>query len=285
MKIDEELNPPVARLGQVDRRDRAGSRSARPSSSSCASASGTAAPGQRVLTTGQRRAALDGRQRCRRPDNGRPVPQLQLPGRARRDRPGQLHRVQRARLDHRGHRDARGRRQHHRPQAARQDHLRQHHAEVGADRRPPSCGTGASRSSTAPSCARTARSWCSTWPTSTEVARWNFVRAWPTQVGRPGVQRQGQRHRRSRRWCSRTRVSSGPDGSLVTEYDFELPKGYVDADGTLHRDGTMRLATAADEIHPLQGSAGAGLARLPHHHPAVAGGDELGSADRRSTRA
>lgn len=37
-----------------------------------------------------------------------------------------------------------------------------------------------------------------------------------------------------------------------TEIDFELPKGYVDEDGTLHRQGMMRLATAADEILPLR---------------------------------
>lgn len=37
-----------------------------------------------------------------------------------------------------------------------------------------------------------------------------------------------------------------------TEHDFELPKGFVDEDGNLHRDGVMRLATAADEILPLK---------------------------------
>jgi hypothetical protein len=37
-----------------------------------------------------------------------------------------------------------------------------------------------------------------------------------------------------------------------TEYEFTLPFGYLDADGTLHRDGVMRLATAADEILPLK---------------------------------
>jgi hypothetical protein len=37
-----------------------------------------------------------------------------------------------------------------------------------------------------------------------------------------------------------------------TEVDFELPKGYLDEHGTLHRHGTMRLATAADEILPLR---------------------------------
>ena len=37
-----------------------------------------------------------------------------------------------------------------------------------------------------------------------------------------------------------------------TEYDFTLPMGYLDDEGTLHRDGVMRLATAADEILPLK---------------------------------
>jgi len=40
--------------------------------------------------------------------------------------------------------------------------------------------------------------------------------------------------------------------ALRTEFQFVLPKGYVDGDGTLHRDGVMRLATAKDEIAPLQ---------------------------------
>jgi hypothetical protein len=40
--------------------------------------------------------------------------------------------------------------------------------------------------------------------------------------------------------------------TLQTEYPFSLPRGYVDADGTMHREGTMRLATAADEILPLK---------------------------------
>ena len=40
--------------------------------------------------------------------------------------------------------------------------------------------------------------------------------------------------------------------SLKTEYEFTLPKGYVDGDGTLHRNGLMRLATARDEIEPLR---------------------------------
>ncbi|MCK5056187.1 MAG: phage tail assembly protein [Candidatus Aminicenantes bacterium] len=39
---------------------------------------------------------------------------------------------------------------------------------------------------------------------------------------------------------------------LQTEYEFTLPKGYVDNDGTLHKNGTMRLAAAADEILPMK---------------------------------
>jgi hypothetical protein len=39
---------------------------------------------------------------------------------------------------------------------------------------------------------------------------------------------------------------------LRTEFPFTLPKGFVDASGTLHRHGTMRLATARDEIEPLR---------------------------------
>jgi hypothetical protein len=37
-----------------------------------------------------------------------------------------------------------------------------------------------------------------------------------------------------------------------TEHEFTLPLGFLDADGTLHREGVMRLATAADEIEPLR---------------------------------
>lgn len=40
--------------------------------------------------------------------------------------------------------------------------------------------------------------------------------------------------------------------ALRTEFPFVLPRGYVDSRGTLHRRGTMRLATAMDEIAPLR---------------------------------
>lgn len=40
--------------------------------------------------------------------------------------------------------------------------------------------------------------------------------------------------------------------NFQTEYEFELPRGYVDQNGEVHKKGVMRLATAADEIMPLR---------------------------------
>ena len=39
-------------------------------------------------------------------------------------------------------------------------------------------------------------------------------------------------------------------GQVRTEFAFTLPRGYLDDNGTVHREGTMRLATARDEILP-----------------------------------
>jgi hypothetical protein len=38
---------------------------------------------------------------------------------------------------------------------------------------------------------------------------------------------------------------------MRTEFEFELPRGYVDSSGAVHRAGVMRLATARDELLPL----------------------------------
>jgi hypothetical protein len=49
-------------------------------------------------------------------------------------------------------------------------------------------------------------------------------------------------------------VSGGQDTGTQpfdTEFEFELPKGYVDENGNVHRLGRMRLANAMDEIAPL----------------------------------
>jgi hypothetical protein len=42
---------------------------------------------------------------------------------------------------------------------------------------------------------------------------------------------------------------------MRTEFTFTLPRGYVDGQGTVHREGIMRLATARDEIEPLRDAA------------------------------
>lgn len=47
-------------------------------------------------------------------------------------------------------------------------------------------------------------------------------------------------------------MTAGGGVGLVTEFPFTLPRGYVDDDGAVHRDGVMRLATARDEIAPLR---------------------------------
>lgn len=44
---------------------------------------------------------------------------------------------------------------------------------------------------------------------------------------------------------------SSPD-FFQTEYEFQLPRGYADNEGNIHKKGTMRLATAADEILPMK---------------------------------
>lgn len=40
--------------------------------------------------------------------------------------------------------------------------------------------------------------------------------------------------------------------AFKTEFEFTLPRGFVDSDGNLHKKGVMRLANAKDEIVPLQ---------------------------------
>ncbi|WP_326698789.1 hypothetical protein OG909_16605 [Streptomyces sp. NBC_01754] len=48
------------------------------------------------------------------------------------------------------------------------------------------------------------------------------------------------------------RETAGRAEPLRTEFTFELPRGYVDEAGTVHRSGVMRLATARDELVPLR---------------------------------
>ena len=82
------------------------------------------------------------------------------------------------------------------------------------------------------------------------------------EVRPDGSQREGQRclhrnagaHQRRRRPDGRRRTvhAGGQVMAFETEVQFTLPKGYLATDGMLHKEGVMRLATAADEILPLK---------------------------------
>ncbi|MES4890714.1 hypothetical protein [Streptomyces sp. NPDC096012] len=50
--------------------------------------------------------------------------------------------------------------------------------------------------------------------------------------------------------ASAGRPAARQEHGLRTEFEFELPRGYVDEEGTVHRHGAMRLATARDELRP-----------------------------------
>jgi hypothetical protein len=51
--------------------------------------------------------------------------------------------------------------------------------------------------------------------------------------------------------AAETEPSTEEPVGLRTEFEFVLPRGYVDRSGTVHREGVMRLATARDELVPL----------------------------------
>jgi hypothetical protein len=48
-----------------------------------------------------------------------------------------------------------------------------------------------------------------------------------------------------------TRPAPQPQQELRTVFEFELPRGFVDRHGTVHKRGAMRLATARDELSPM----------------------------------
>ena len=85
--------------------------------------------------------------------------------------------------------------------------------------------------------------------------RWNFVSAWPTKWDGPSFNAKGNEIAIETLVLAHegiVRASVTHAAMFTVEHEFELPKGYVDEDGTLHRHGVMRLATAADEILPMK---------------------------------
>jgi hypothetical protein len=64
----------------------------------------------------------------------------------------------------------------------------------------------------------------------------------PARTAQPGLVTQG----------SPAAAETEHRETLRTEFPFELPRGYVDGSGAVHRSGVMRLATARDELIPLR---------------------------------
>ncbi|MFE4173771.1 hypothetical protein ACFRR7_17240 [Streptomyces sp. NPDC056909] len=73
-----------------------------------------------------------------------------------------------------------------------------------------------------------------------------------TTPGRPGRSGRSGNQEPERDRDREHRDGHGARETLRTEFPFELPRGYVDGSGTVHRSGVMRLATARDELIPLR---------------------------------
>ena len=132
-----------------------------------------------------------------------------------------------------------------------QDELRRHHPEVGDDRQPRPVGLAAADHRRRRAARKNGAIIVFDLDQRTEVARWNFVNAWPTKCEGPAFNAKGNDVAIETLVLAARGTDPGVS-VLVTEVEFELPKGYVDPAGTVHRTGVMRLATAADEIYPLK---------------------------------
>ena len=97
--------------------------------------------------------------------------------------------------------------------------------------------------------ARTARSSCST-TTGRRSRRTTITQAWPSKY--TGVSMNAGSNEVAVEAITHLPRGLQADVAMRTEFAFTLPRGYVDAAGTVHREGTMRLATARDEIEPLR---------------------------------
>jgi phage tail-like protein len=83
-----------------------------------------------------------------------------------------------------------------------------------------------------------------------DVAAWRFAGAWPSKYHLPDLIAKGNDVAIETLEIVHEGMERVTDSQ--TEFTFVLPKGYMDPEGCLHREGVMRLATAADEIQPLK---------------------------------
>ena len=93
--------------------------------------------------------------------------------------------------------------------------------------------------------------------TMTEIGRWNFYSAWPSKIANDGfeVTKNDPVHESITHPVREARAQEVT--GVRTEFEFVLPRGYLDESGTLHKRGIMRLATARGRAPTVAG---------PNHH-------------------
>ena len=190
-------------------------------------------------------------------------------------RPGQLHRVQRARLDDRGDREPRGRRQH----TVRKLPGKTTYGDITLkwglttstelwDWRQQIIDGNVVRKNGSIVVFDLAN--------STEVARWNFLRAWPTKWEGPAFNAKGNDIAIDTLVLAPRRADPGMTGRAAGHggASSSCRRGTSTPTGNLHRTGDDAAGDGGGRDLPAEGSAGAELARLPDRHPAVPGGHQ-----------
>ena len=72
--------------------------------------------------------------------------------------------------------------------------------------------------------------------TNVEIARFNFTNGWPSKISTDQLSRRVQRPGEGDHHADRREPRAG-QVSLTTQYEFTLPRGYVDREGEVHRNG------------------------------------------------
>ena len=163
---------------------------------------------------------------------------------------------------------SRGDRRSHDPQAPGDDEVRKRHAPLGHHATMWSCGNGGKKAADG-MVERKNGSIVLLDEGGRGEGAVELRRGVADEVDRPELQRDRERGR-DRDARARPRRA---DQSLMlqTEFPFTLPRGFVDAEGDVHSEGVMRLATAYDEVAPLKDPRVQRQPGIPGDHPALAG--------------
>ena len=119
--------------------------------------------------------------------------------------------------------------------------------------------------------------------TAQEKVRWNFFGAWPSKWDGPDFSAKGNEVAIDTLTVELRARGAGVT-AFQTEFEFCLPRGYVDEDGRRAPRGTHAAGHGGGRDPAAQGPARAGESRLPGGHPAVAGHHAAGRAGGRSIR-